>query len=706
MYYAHIRNDGAVQTVKEHLEGTARRCSEFASAFGESERGYMLGLAHDIGKNSDEFQNRLRGGPKVDHATAGALECSKIGELMAANCVIGHHGGLPDFGNKTDPAGYPTFIGRLKKGSNGGIPKYECNILLESGVPMPQFKNGYECSFMTRMLYSCLVDADYLDTEAFMSLTERPEYDSLSALAKRLDAHISKFFPPRTRLNELRCDILKKCLEAASSPRGIYSLSVPTGGGKTIASLAYALHHAVQNNLDRVIYVIPYTSIIEQNAEIFKNLLGEENVIEHHSNVECNNDEQLSESEIRRRLACENWDAPVIVTTAVQFFESLYSNKPSKCRKLHNIANSVIVFDEAQMIPGCHLKPCIGAISELVLNFRATALLCTATQPAVEDIIHSFAPNIRVTEICPNTAQLAADFRRVTYQNGGTLSNAELSEKLANHNQVLCIVNTRKMAQQIYELLPKEGAFHLSTLMSPAHRTKILDVIRNRLKNGLTCRVVSTSLIEAGVDVDFPVVYRQVAGLDSLIQAAGRCNREGKRNPAESIVTYFEGESQTPKLQQLNVGAARQTLTTDERLEDPNTVQKYFSLWRKLVGDNIDKADIIKHLNNGISGNQLPFKTVSESFHMIDENTKTVYIPCDGQEELFRRIEEGLATRTDYRKAGAYSVNIYEQHYRALVNSGDIKPIDDSGAILKNLNLYDENKGLSLESESGQAYFV
>lgn len=704
MYYAHIRDDGSVQTVSEHLQGTAMRSAKFAAVFGEEKRGALLGLAHDIGKNSREFQRRLEGGPKVDHATAGALECVEIGEPFAGACVIGHHSGLPNYGNRTDMVGTPTYIGRLKK-EKQGIPQYECNVKLENGIPMPKLRDDYELSMWVRMLYSCLVDADYLDTEAFVKQERSYEYDTLPELLKRLNAYIAPWFPANTPLNVRRCEVLRRCMDVASSQKGVYSLTVPTGGGKTVASLAFALKHAVVHNMERIIYVIPYTSIIEQNARVFREILGDGNVIEHHCNVEFDLDEEISNEKVHQRFATENWDAPVIVTTAVQFFESLYANKPSKCRKLHNIANSVIIFDEAQMIPGAQLKPCVGAIASMVANFRSTAVLCTATQPVLDDLFYSFYPELHFTEICPQSNVLFECFQRVTYCDGGKLGNEELCERLIKEHQVLCIVNTRKMAQEIFQCLPAEGTFHLSTLMYPRHRMEVLDTIRERLKRNLTCRVVSTSLIEAGVDVDFPAVYRQMTGLDSLIQAAGRCNREGKRRPEESIVTYFEGEHPEPVLQKMNVAVAREILRSGHDIGAPDTIQLYFSKWRLLVGDNLDKSNVVNRMRNGYQGCRLPFETVAEGFHMIDQNTKTVYIPLGEAEPICQRIVSGVAGRQDYRQAGQYCVNVYEDHFCELVSSGDIHLIDENSGVLVNISQYDDKMGLSLKAEFGKAFF-
>lgn len=708
-FLAHISEDGRTQTVEAHLNGTAEKSAAFAAEFGAKDFGKLVGQAHDIGKNSQSFQNRLQGGPKVDHATAGAIECAKQNALMAACCVAGHHGGLLDFGNLiTDQPGDPTFVGRIKKGISGGIPTYFWKGRLPN-IPEPDFQNDdYVRSLWTRMLYSCLVDADFLDTEEFMSngTIKRNGYDTLPELLERLEQYIAPWFPPKNELNRCRCQILQTCLDAGIGARGIYTLTVPTGGGKTVSSLAFALRHAVNNGMRRVIYVIPYTSIIEQNAAVLRRILGENNVIEHHSGAVFDSDEELGTEKSYQRLAAENWDAPVIITTSVQFFESLYSNRSSKCRKLHNIANSVIIFDEAQMLPTAHLKPCIGAIANLVSHFHATAVLCTATQPVLNDLIQAFSPSISIREICRNAPELYEKFRRVTFQNAGMLSNAALADILSKQEQVLCIVNTRKSAQEIYQRLSGEGNYHLSTLMYPAHRQGILETIRQRLDAGLPCRVVSTSLIEAGVDIDFPAVYREMAGLDSILQAAGRCNREGKRNIADSVVTIFEGEIAAPVLFRTNIGAAVEALAGGQDPGAPESIQRYFTAYRSLVGDNLDKGNVVERFRNGISGCNLPFETVSKNFHFIAQATKTVYIPLEAGKELCDILLAGYGTRETYRIAGQYSVNIYEQHYQALLSAGDIIPLDEESAVLTNGSLYSSGTGLSLQADTGKAEFI
>lgn len=709
-YLAHISDDGRKQTVDEHLEGTAMRAASFAEAFNAQAHGYLAGIAHDIGKYSSGFQKRLYGGAKVDHSSAGAVECAAIGAELTGCCIAGHHGGLPDYGNvAADAPGDSTYVGRVKKAVTEEKKHHAWKGRLPSVPPEPAFEhNRFARSLWCRMLFSSLVDADFLDTEAFMSgnKVERGKYDDLSRLLERLNEYVGQWKDPTTELNKIRCGILQSCFNVGDSEKGLFSLTVPTGGGKTVASLAFALTHAIRNDMKRIIYVIPYTSIIEQNAEVFRRIVGSENVVEHHSEAELFADEDISSEQLAQALATENWDAPIIVTTAVQFFESLYSNKPSKCRKLHNIANSVIIFDEAQMMPTCHLRPCVAAIAGLVAHFGSSAVLCTATQPFLEDLFHEYAPSLKLREISREVEATFNALARVTYQIEGKLSSGALADRLSEQEQVLCIVNTRKRAQEIYGSLPQEGSFHLSTLMYPKHRQETLEKIRLRLQEGKPCRVVSTSLIEAGVDVDFPSVYRELSGLDSIVQAAGRCNREGKRKAEDSVVTVFESDSTVPKLLKVNIGAAKEALSAFENAGSPAAIERYFTAYRSLMENGLDKSNAVKHLTEGKAGCALPFRTVAEDFHMIDTATKTVYIPSCESRSLIEEIAVGKATRTTYRRAGRYGVSIYEDHYNTLLKAGDIIAIDHNSAYLVNEALYDAGTGLSLNADIGKAEFI
>ncbi len=656
-----------------------------------------------------EFQLRLRGGKKVDHATAGAIECFKIKAAFEAVCVIGHHSGLPNVGHKdADTTESQTFFGRKLRAEQGGIPDYRKNWNGHIALPQDYFRpsgRGFATAFYIRMLYSCLVDADYIDTETFMNGDAgRGNYEPLSALCDKLTAYISKWNNPTREIDILRQKILNSCIEKASAPRGIFSLTVPTGGGKTVASMAFALNHAAANSMKRIIYVIPYTSIIEQNAKVFRDILGQENVVEHHSSVSYELSENADELEYRSALATENWDAPVIVTTAVQFFESLYANRSSKCRKLHNIANSVIIFDEAQMIPSNNLRPCVAAIAELVRAYNATAVLCTATQPAIDEMLLEYSKKESVVELCPDVDGMFEKFRRTSFEKEGRLTTDELVSRLESQQQVLCIVNTRKFAQEVYEALPSEGRFHLSTLMCPVHRKQKLDEIRERLKSGKTCRVVSTSLIEAGVDVDFPRVFREMAGLDSILQAAGRCNREGKRSAESSIVTVFESENKVNKLIAVNRDAAEETVRDWTQPNTTSTIERYFKAYRDFLR-NDDKSGVITASEKGISGCGLPFEWIAKEFKLIDQNTFTVYISVGEGKELISRLREGERSRELYRKAGMYSVSIYENHFNALINAGAAEPFGDDAAILTDLSLYSDEKGLATDVTDGSALF-
>lgn len=697
------------QSIEAHLKGTGELAETFAAEFGAAANGKLCGLAHDIGKYSDEFQLRLRGGKKVDHATAGAIECFKIKAAFEAVCVIGHHSGLPNVGHKdADTTESQTFFGRKLRAEQGGIPDYRKNWNGHIALPQDYFRpsgRGFATAFYIRMLYSCLVDADYIDTETFMNGDAgRGNYEPLSALCDKLTAYISKWNNPTREIDILRQKILNSCIEKASAPRGIFSLTVPTGGGKTVASMAFALNHAAANSMKRIIYVIPYTSIIEQNAKVFRDILGQENVVEHHSSVSYELSEDADELEYRSALATENWDAPVIVTTAVQFFESLYANRSSKCRKLHNIANSVIIFDEAQMIPSNNLRPCVAAIAELVRAYNATAVLCTATQPAIDEMLLEYSKKESVVELCPDVDGMFEKFRRTSFEKEGRLTTDELVSRLESQQQVLCIVNTRKFAQEVYEALPSEGRFHLSTLMCPVHRKQKLDEIRERLKSGKTCRVVSTSLIEAGVDVDFPRVFREMAGLDSILQAAGRCNREGKRSAESSIVTVFESENKVNKLIAVNRDAAEETVRDWTQPNTTSTIERYFKAYRDFLR-NDDKSGVIAASEKGISGCGLPFEWIAKEFKLIDQNTFTVYISVGEGKELISRLREGERSRELYRKAGMYSVSIYENHFNALINAGAAEPFGDDAAILTDLSLYSDEKGLATDVRDGSALF-
>ena len=711
-YLAHIAEDHRQQTVLQHLEGTAKLCGRFAAAFGAEELGELTGMAHDIGKYSDAFQRRLQGGSKVDHATAGAYECFQRGQAAAAFCVAGHHGGLPDGGSRGDGTDLPTLQGRMRRAAEGGLEPYtpwkEEVSLPSLRSPVFQGKSKYlDAFFFTRMLYSCLVDADYLDTEQFMAGDMLPRGDDISMeeLYRRLEKYISGWFPPQGEINTLRCAVLEQCIQKGNAQRpGLFTLTVPTGGGKTVASLAFALRHACTYGKTRLIYVIPYTSIIEQSADIFREILGAGAVLEHHSNVLYDTDTfgAATPEAAKQMRATENWDMPVIVTTAVQFFESLYANRSSQCRKLHNLANSVIIFDEAQMLPLPYLRPCVSVIAQLVAHYDVSAVLCTATQPALSPLLREFLPGADIPELCAASVMRSPVFQRVRFQKVGRLSWTELHERLQEIEQVLCIVNSRKNARSVFEGIQGDGRYHLSTLMTPSHRKAVLAKIRQRLKEGRPCRVVSTSLIEAGVDVDFPRVFREEAGLDSILQAAGRCHREGRRPVSESIVTIFQAETAPPQLFSVAIAAGQEAMERSDDLSDPDAVAYYFHALLDLKGQNAqDQKGILSWIQKG----DFPFRKVAESFRLIEQDTRTVYIPIEKGGALVERFRQGERSRQLFRELGQYSVSVYPQQFQALDEGSALELLEDGSAILTNLSLYSEDIGLTFDVD-GERFII
>ncbi len=723
MDVAHISEDNRQQSVWEHLNETAKLAEIFAGYFGAGEYGFCVGELHDAGKFSREFQKHiLAGGPKVDHSTAGAqaiLKLSPSGPVMImAYCCAGHHSGLPNGGGRADLTSDPTLSGRLRRTVPDFHSFYQAvdlpSLLPVSAPPVRMVgKGGFTSAFFIRMLFSCLVDADFLDTERFFSNGEvaRGAGEDISALSERLRIYLKKFENPEKPINQKRCEILRTCLQKADGPKGLYTLTVPTGGGKTLSSLAFALRHAAGHGMRRVIYAIPYTSIIEQNAAVFREILGHGNVLEHHSNFidpDCG-EESESPGLAKLKLASENWDAPLIVTTNVQFFESLFSNKPSRCRKLHNIADSVLIFDEAQMIPREYLQPCVRAITELVLNYGCTAVLCSATQPALQGL---FPPQVCAAEICEDIPRLYEFFRRTKIVQAGEMDDGLLAEELNAQKQALCIVNTKLHAQELYSEIRQEGSFHLSTLMTPFHRKQVLERIRERLKNGESCRVVSTSLIEAGVDVDFPAVYREEAGLDSEIQAAGRCNREGRRKAEEGRVVIFRSEEKyrahLPSSVRMPADVTRIVTGRYDDISSPEAIRCYFETMYRVAPERLDQKGIVEALEHGAADNfSFPFADVADQFRLIETDTKTILIPAEPEgEAILKRLRAGERNRELFRAAGPYCVSVYRPHFQALYDAGKLELLDCGAAVLTDPEIYSPETGLSLAPGSGEAWFV
>ncbi|MEM0732347.1 CRISPR-associated helicase Cas3' [Neisseria perflava] len=744
IYYAHSAQDklGNLlpyerwQTLQSHSVNVGEMAAEFARVFGAQEIACQTGQLHDLGKYSEAFNCRLHGGPSVDHATAGAKIAVErwrnvIGKLIAF-CIAGHHAGLANGSGEGDNR--RTLKQRLALQFGADIPAldnlWQQEIKLPQNLSAPPLKADahhpfFSYAFFTRMLYSCLVDADYLDTEAFYlklenKAAERGGYPDLNVLQHNFNQFINDFrrriaqAPEQTEaekrnaaLNRLRSEILDHAVEQAEQPQGLFTLTVPTGGGKTFTSMAFALEHAKRHGMRRVIYVIPFTSIIEQNATEFRKAfgeLGEQAVLEHHSTFD-DGKLQNEATKDKLRLASENWDVPIVVTTAVQFFESLFADRSSRCRKLHNIAGSVIILDEAQMLPLNLLLPIMQAIKELAQNYRCSVVMCTATQPAVQAENGFYRGFENVREIAPKPTALFDKLRRTTVQHIGTQTDADLLAKLAEHPQMLVIVNNRRHARSLYDQAKHlDGTFHLTTLMCAKHRSQKLDEIRGRLKNGEPCRVIATSLIEAGVDVDFPLVMRAEAGLDSVAQAAGRCNREGKRSSENSFVWIFAPEEQWKAPPELATQAAVMRLTADEFSDDllsTQAVAAYFAELYQLKGSELDNKKILKMHNDTGQSLDFPFQTIADKFRMIESHMQPLIIPFDGEaENLISSLHQADHIGGLLRKLQPYTVQIPEKALAALYKAGRIEPINEKNFgkqfyTLIGLDLYDEVAGLS-----------
>lgn len=709
-YIAHIDGE-RIQTIKEHLEGTAKLSGEFAEKFGKQDWGYCCGMLHDIGKYSIDFQKRILGenNYRVDHSTAGARVCLEKGGKYSflEYCIAGHHAGLPNYGNNYDESTDSTLSGRrLKKLSDYQAYQTEIEVPTINSMPIDLKRTvnpDFSLSVFMRMIYSCLVDADFLDTEAFMREGKqgRNSGENIEILFKKLENYISGWLKNQDidTVNGRRTEILKNCLEMGKTEKGLFRLTVPTGGGKTVASLAFALRHALENKMDRIIYVIPYTSIIEQNAKVFRDILGEENVLENHCNVDYESSEEL----LPMQLASENWDKPIVVTTNVQFFESLFANKSSKCRKLHNIVNSVIIFDEAQMLPNDYLKPCVAMIEELINNYQVSAVLCTATQPALASFFHE---RISAKELCPRVEEQFEFFKRTVFENVGVLTENVLIQRLEKEYHALCIVNTKKRAQRIYKQLEGDGVYHLSTSMYPKHRRRILREIRERLQKNKKCILISTSLVEAGVDLDFQSVYRELAGVDSMIQAAGRCNREGLRPAKESKVYIFQFEGKENVLgQRQQIDVAKSVIADNRDISDMESITQYFEMLYHIKGDSLDKKKIMDEFQN----KRYNFAKVGKEFKLIEQDTKTIFINYEEEaNETLCLLKERGFTRSGMRKASQYCITVYENEFNKLYGIGAIQPISEDIEDfyeLRDEEKYTEKIGLELELDDGAAVF-
>ncbi|PIQ01581.1 MAG: CRISPR-associated helicase/endonuclease Cas3 [Shewanella sp. CG18_big_fil_WC_8_21_14_2_50_42_11] len=732
-YFAHSGSDNTKtdwQSLQNHLQVVAEIAKHNARYFGAEELAYLAGLLHDLGKYTPEFQARLEGSPnKVEHATAGAKMAAEILPepfyKLISYAIAGHHAGLANGINEGD--GRRTLEARLKQTfgkelcqpDNAAWRKEltlpDVSQLVPKIRPHPdQANHGFQFAFLIRMIFSCLVDADFIDTDKFYKQLNgktwlRGGYPELPELKQVFDAHLAEKTKnsSRSKVNQLRQEILTTARERALLSPGLFTLTVPTGGGKTFSSMAFALDHALQHGMRRIIYVIPFTSIIEQNAKVFREAfgeLGDSAVLEHHSNFDDRHIKN-EETQDKLKLAMENWDMPIVVTTAVQFFESLFADRPSRCRKLHNISGSVIILDEAQTLPLKFLKPVMAAIDELARNYGCTIVLCTATQPALcEPDFKKGFENVR--EIAPNPERLFEELSLVSVSHLGEVTDDELLERIQANDQILTIVNNRRHAQSLFKSLKEiqvEGVFHLTTLMCAAHRVQVLNIIRDRLKNNQACRVISTSLIEAGVDVDFPRVMRAEAGLDSIAQAAGRCNRERLKTKEESYVWVFKSPDWNvpPELDGLAAGMRSVLRRGYDNLLGQEAINAYFSevYWRK--GDDLDQKKLLKMCQDHAPKLSFPFQTIAKEFRMIESFMQPVFIPFNEEAKgLLEQLKNTDEVGKVLRKLQPYIVQIPQKGFESLVIAGAIQTVaphrfEDQFWELINQDIYDEEFGIS-----------
>lgn len=749
-----------------HLQEVGELAQRFAEPFGWGAAARLAGLLHDIGKASPEFQayiaaERAEGVRGPDHSTAGAIEAEKLfgprlGRMLAF-AIAGHHAGLAD---------YPDLQRRQQKPDLPSYGSWRAHVgqlpnVTELHGPTRFTRNaheGFSQAFLTRMLFSCLVDADFLATESFYAGVDgrEPERGAIESveeqrarlerLQEALARHMAKkrAAAPDNELNRLRADVLDHAVGKAIEAPGLFTLTVPTGGGKTLTSLAFALEHARRHDLRRVIYVIPYTSIIEQTADVFRDALGPHHtgdVLEHHSTFDWDAPRNIPDADsegpsglVKLRRAAENWAAPVVVTTAVQFFESLFARRTSQCRKLHNIAGSVVVLDEAQTLPLHLLRPCMAAMNELTANYRTSVVLCTATQPALR-VCDGFRDENRAVkavaqkvgfdiddsrELAPEPERLYAGLKRVeVHLLSGETDDATILARFAEQRQMLCIVNTRAHAQELYNALQtqtdeQEGVYHLSTLMCPVHRRAVLAKVRKRLdpNDPKPVHLVATSLIEAGVDVDFPEVWRAVAGLDQIAQAAGRCNREGRLGPSggRTVVFHPAGRKPAPSVV-ANVECAEAVFRQGLDPLSLEGVKAYFAqlYWRRgaeaMDAPRLDNQPwpILQAIRKRGDGT-FEFEAIDRAFRVIDDPQETVIVPYDeAAERLLAKVAAAdRPTTTDLRRLQQYAVAIPRREYSTWLSSGALRPVHPRLGVamlrFNDLAHYRDETGVDLHS--------
>lgn len=733
-----LESSGKWQPLSVHLRQVAALARRFAEPLGLAAEAELAGLLHDLGKYAARFQQRLRD-PRIhgiNHWAAGAYEANRRRCRIADYAIDGHHTGLPSFSSlkATLEAMQVPDRARELTGCQELVPQ-----LLErfhaDGLSLPEppaaptgRKDRFAAALRARLLFSCLVDADFLDTEQHFDPASAAQRQAPALQEETAMEHLRQQLAGLQRacpdgvVRRTRTRLLEDCLDKAAKPPGLFTLTAPTGSGKTLASLAFALKHVITHNaalpadhpnrLRRIIVVIPYTSIIEQTArvyrELFEPIFGADFVLEHHGAVDLEADcpegdrDREEESMQRARLATENWASPLIVTTTVQFFESLFAHKPAACRKLHNIARSVVLFDEVQTLPAPLLPSLLSAVRLLVKDYGVTAVFMTATQPAFESVGHVITGGWAPRRVESDANALAETLRRTRIElpeRGASLSWAEVAERMTCHSQALCVVNTTGDARELFRLLPAGDRFHLSARLCPAHRHGKLTQIRCLLQDGRPCRLVSTQLIEAGVDVDFPVAFRALGPLDSIIQTAGRCNREGRRpEPCPVIVFRPEKGSLPPGAYRIAAEKTEEFLNRHpdaaQRLHEPDFYARYFAELYPLVGRESAEADPVF-----AASSRFDFPEAEAQCRIVGDETRSVLVRWGQGEQLIEKLRrQKHLSPSEWRRVQRFSINLYQGEFLQAKSRGYVVEVIE-GVWYWN-SQYDEDLG-ACHAEAG-----
>lgn len=723
IYKAHIDNEtNRIQTIQEHAEQTACYCRQFALP-EMKEFMYIMGLLHDIGKYQNSFQKRISGeNIKVEHSICGAQIAKErypnaMG-LMMQYCIAGHHAGLPDGGFWNDTIDQPTLQGRMKRITES-ISKYEEELIIPDIAEREFFEFlQRDCNttaqlidkfaFLTRFSFSCLTDADSLDTAEFYknSTARHLKADFKKCLAK-VEVKISSFMC-KTKLQKSRFLLQEQAYQKLNHDAEIFLMNMPTGSGKTLCSVKFALERAICYNRERIIYIIPYNSIIDQTASLFEELFGEDaDILRHQSTYSFEEDESLSEdTKQSMKYAVENWNAKFIITTAVQFFESVYSNKRGRLRKLHNMANSILIFDEAHLMPAKYMQPCLQAVAYLTHYLNSEAVFLTATMPDFSHLIKRYAlSDSRILNLIDNT-EYFEHFEKCQYEFLGELEEEKIVNKAMQYPSSLIVVNKRSTARNIYSIC-KGKKYHLSTYMTAYDRKRVLEDIHRELLQlesdfpNLTgvpeerqIVIVSTSLIEAGVDLDFYSVFRELSGLDSILQAGGRCNREGKREKGAVYIFTFEEKAQ--KISQ----DERYNITKGllEKYEDISCVESIREYYERLFF--MKRTELQKHtISRKCSDiNSIPFKKYADEFEMVESRTVSVVVERDEKsKKLIEQLQYGGMVNT--RKLQMYTCSIYQTELDDLLCQHVVKDFNYGIWCLINNDYYDADVGIVFQAK-------